>query len=166
MIKRIMFSFFVLASLFASYDAVSAPVTRSSSRRKANAGEVSSEFRAGKASKVTATPYKSVRTTPVQTGEFKVDLVVITFPDCEQPESLTQVRDALSSLSGGFTIADYDLPSALLAAAIIAAVTFVICMGGLYIGRKAGTKLAGKAGILGGSILIFIGLEIFITSWF
>jgi putative Mn2+ efflux pump MntP len=39
-------------------------------------------------------------------------------------------------------------------------------MGGLYIGRKAGTRLAGKAGILGGAILIFIGLEIFITSWF
>jgi len=38
-------------------------------------------------------------------------------------------------------------------------------MGGLVIGRKAGTKLAGKAGILGGMILIFIGLEIFITSW-
>ena len=37
---------------------------------------------------------------------------------------------------------------------------------GLMIGRKAGTKLAGKAGILGGSILIFIGLEIFITSFF
>ena len=34
------------------------------------------------------------------------------------------------------------------------------------IGKKAGTRLAGKAGIFGGSILIFIGLEIFITSWF
>ena len=76
------------------------------------------------------------------------------------------VATSIDALSVGFTIADYDLPSALLAAAIIAAVTFVICMGGLYIGRKAGTKLAGKAGILGGSILIFIGLEIFITSWF
>ena len=31
-------------------------------------------------------------------------------------------------------------------------------------GRKAGTKLAGKAGILGGVILIAIGIEIFITA--
>ncbi len=76
------------------------------------------------------------------------------------------VATSIDALSVGFTIADYDLPSALLAAGIIAAVTFVICMGGLVIGRKAGTKLAGKAGILGGAILIFIGLEIFITSWF
>ena len=75
------------------------------------------------------------------------------------------VATSIDALSVGFTIADYDLPSALLAAGIIAAVTFVICMGGLVIGRKAGTKLAGKAGLLGGMILIFIGLEIFITSW-
>ena len=75
------------------------------------------------------------------------------------------VATSIDALSVGFTIADYDLPSALLAAGIIAAMTFVICMGGLVIGRKAGMKLAGKAGILGGTILIFIGLEIFITSW-
>ena len=44
--------------------------------------------------------------------------------------------------------------------------SFFICYAGLGIGKKAGTKLADKAGILGGSILIFIGLEIFITSFF
>ena len=36
---------------------------------------------------------------------------------------------------------------------------------GILIGKKAGTKLAGKAGIFGGAILIFIGLEIFISSF-
>ena len=51
-------------------------------------------------------------------------------------------------------------------AAIIAVVTFFICFGGIAIGKKAGTKLAGKAGILGGAILIFIGIEIFVTSFF
>jgi len=45
-------------------------------------------------------------------------------------------------------------------------VTFFICFAGLFIGKKAGTHLAGKAGILGGVILLFIGLEIFITSFF
>ena len=55
---------------------------------------------------------------------------------------------------------------ALVAASLIATVTFGICLAGLYIGKKAGTKLAGKAGIFGGIILIVIGLEIFITSWF
>ena len=73
---------------------------------------------------------------------------------------------SIDALSVGFTIADYDFVSALLAALIIAAVTFFICMGGLVIGRTAGTRLAGRAGILGGTILIFIGIEIFVTNLF
>ena len=53
-----------------------------------------------------------------------------------------------------------------IAALIIAVVTFVICVAGVAIGKKAGTKLAGKAGLLGGIILILIGLEILISSFF
>ena len=75
------------------------------------------------------------------------------------------VATSIDALSVGFTIAEYDVFSAVLAALIIAVVTFFICMAGLAIGKKAGTKLAGKASVLGGDILIFIGLEIFITSW-
>lgn len=37
---------------------------------------------------------------------------------------------------------------------------------GLAIGKKFGTKYAGKAGILGGVILIVIGIEIFVTGVF
>ena len=76
------------------------------------------------------------------------------------------VATSIDALSVGFTIADYLLPMALLCAAIIAAVTFVICLAGVLIGKKAGTCFSGKAGIVGGAILLFIGLEIFITSWF
>ncbi len=79
---------------------------------------------------------------------------------------LQGVATSIDALSVGFTIADYDLFSAMIAVLLIAAVTFIICFMGLAIGKKAGTKLAGKAGILGGAILIFIGLEIFITSFF
>ena len=79
---------------------------------------------------------------------------------------LQGVATSIDALSVGFTIADYDFFSALLAALIIAAVTFFICMGGLVIGRTAGTRLAGKAGILGGTILIFIGIEIFVANLF
>ena len=75
------------------------------------------------------------------------------------------VATSIDALSVGFTIADYDLFSAMLAAFLIAAVTFVICFAGVVIGKKVGTKIAGKAGILGGVILIAIGLEIFITSF-
>ncbi|MBR4953397.1 MAG: manganese efflux pump [Oscillospiraceae bacterium] len=75
------------------------------------------------------------------------------------------VATSIDALSVGFTIADYNLLQALVACLLIGVVTFFICYAGLAIGKKAGTKLAGKAGILGGCILIFIGLEIFITSW-
>ena len=76
------------------------------------------------------------------------------------------VATSIDALSVGFTIADHDLIEAVLACLLIGAVTFFICFAGILIGKKAGTKLAGKAGILGGAILVFIGLEIFITSWF
>ena len=75
------------------------------------------------------------------------------------------VATSIDALSVGFTIADYHFAEALLACVLIGIVTFFICFAGLAIGKKAGTKLAGKAGIFGGAILIFIGLEIFITSF-
>ena len=76
------------------------------------------------------------------------------------------VATSIDALSVGFTIAEYSFFYALLAVLIISVVTFFICFAGILIGKKFGTKLAGKAGILGGVILIFIGLEIFISSWF
>lgn len=75
------------------------------------------------------------------------------------------IATSIDALSVGFTIADYSLWEALLACLLIGFVTFFICFAGILIGKKAGTKLAGKAGIFGGAILIFIGLEIFITSF-
>ena len=75
------------------------------------------------------------------------------------------IATSIDALSVGFTIAEYDWFAALVSAVIIALVTFIICMFGLFIGKKVGTKLAGKAGILGGVILICIGIEIFITSF-
>ena len=76
------------------------------------------------------------------------------------------VATSIDALSVGFTIADYDFVSAVFSALLIAVVTFIICLCGIEIGKKVGTRLAGKAGIFGGVILILIGLEIFITSFF
>jgi len=76
------------------------------------------------------------------------------------------IATSIDALSVGFTIAEYGVFEALLACLLIGAVTFGICFGGIFIGKKAGTRLSGKAGILGGAILIFIGLEIFISSFF
>ena len=74
------------------------------------------------------------------------------------------IATSIDALSVGFTISDYNWMEALLACLLIGTITFFICYAGLGIGKKAGTKLAGKAGILGGVILILIGLEIFITG--
>lgn len=76
------------------------------------------------------------------------------------------IATSIDALSVGFTISEYGFIMALVSALIIAAVTFVICMAGVIIGKKFGTKLANKASILGGVILIVIGLEIFITGVF
>ena len=71
------------------------------------------------------------------------------------------VATSIDALSVGFTIEGYGFASALTASLIIGAVTFVICIGGVEIGKAFGTKLSNKAQILGGVILIFIGVRIF-----
>ena len=76
------------------------------------------------------------------------------------------VATSIDALSVGFTISEYGWLMALVCSLIIATVTFFICIAGLRIGKKFGTKLAGKASILGGIILIGIGLEIFLTGIF
>lgn len=79
---------------------------------------------------------------------------------------LQGIATSIDALSVGFTIAEYRWPAALTESLIIGAVTFGICMAGLRIGKLFGMKLAGKASILGGVILIGIGIEIFITGIF
>ena len=76
------------------------------------------------------------------------------------------VATSIDALSVGFTIAEYRAAQAFAASLIIAAVTFVICVAGLRIGQRFGTRLAGKASILGGVILIAIGIEIFVKGIF
>ena len=71
---------------------------------------------------------------------------------------------SIDALSVGFTISDYNFIDAFISAIIIASVTFVICFAGICIGKKFGTHLSNKASVFGGAILIFIGIEIFITG--
>lgn len=76
------------------------------------------------------------------------------------------IATSIDALSVGFTVADYNFFKALVCVLIISAVTFVICLSGLLIGKKFGNILANKASILGGIILIAIGIEIFVTGIF
>ena len=74
---------------------------------------------------------------------------------------LQGVATSIDALSVGFTIAEYDWLMAFVCCLVIAVVTFILCSLGLLLGKKFGTKLSGKASILGGAILIFIGIKIF-----
>ena len=89
---------------------------------------------------------------------------------CEADQPLTYrllavqgVATSIDALSTGFAIADYHWVMALAASAIIAVVTFAVCVVGVKIGKRVGMKLAKRASILGGVILILIGAEILVT---
>ena len=98
-----------------------------------------------------------------QPGEEAIEeRVVLTFATL----ILQGIATSIDALSVGFTIADYGLLMAFVASMIIAAVTFIICMAGLLIGKRAGQHLSSKATILGGIILILIGIEIFVKGIF
>lgn len=79
---------------------------------------------------------------------------------------LQGVATSIDALSVGFTTAEYSALAAFLSSLIIGVVTLVICIGGLVFGKKLGEKFSDKATIIGGLILIGIGLEIFIKSFF
>ena len=70
------------------------------------------------------------------------------------------VATSIDALSVGFTIATYTALTAFVSSMIIGVVTLFICIAGLLIGKRIGTRLAGKASIVGGIILIGIGIEI------
>lgn len=74
------------------------------------------------------------------------------------------IATSIDALSVGFTIADYGFVMALVCSLLIAGVTFIICIGGLILGKRFGTRLSNKASILGGVILIGIGIEIFLNG--
>lgn len=76
------------------------------------------------------------------------------------------IATSIDALTVGFTIADYHYSYALISVAIIGIVTFLICLVGVFIGKKLGLNLGDRAQIFGGIILVIIGIEIFIKGVF
>lgn len=74
---------------------------------------------------------------------------------------LQGIATSIDALSVGLTISHLTFLEALLESGIIAALTLLICAAGIILGKKFGTKLAGKAAILGGAVLVAIGFKIF-----
>jgi putative Mn2+ efflux pump MntP len=77
------------------------------------------------------------------------------------------IATSIDAMSGGVTMATdrYLFTDVLVSVAIISAMTFAICVAGIYIGKVFGTKLANKASLFGGSILILIGIIILAKSF-
>jgi putative Mn2+ efflux pump MntP len=69
------------------------------------------------------------------------------------------VATSIDALAVGISFAFLDV-DVLAAAGLIALVTFVVCLAGVYVGSRAGARLRGPAEVAGGLVLIAIGLRI------
>lgn len=77
---------------------------------------------------------------------------------------LQGIATSIDALSAGLTMADYRLMESLAASALIGAITFAICIAGIFLGRKFGKMLKNRALIVGGAILIVIGIKILVEA--
>lgn len=76
------------------------------------------------------------------------------------------IATSIDALSVGLDIGHYNFTEALVCALVIAALTFIICMFGVWAGKKFGNMLSSKATVFGGVILVCIGIYIFIKGVF
>ena len=74
------------------------------------------------------------------------------------------IATSIDALSVGFTLSGYGSLRAFAASAVIASVTFIICTGGVFLGKKIGKRFMHIAPVIGGVILILVGAEILISS--
>jgi putative Mn2+ efflux pump MntP len=77
---------------------------------------------------------------------------------------LQGIATSIDALSVGLDIGEYHFIKAFVCALIIAIVTFIICMFGVWAGKKFGNMLSSKATVFGGVILVLIGIYIFIKG--
>ena len=74
------------------------------------------------------------------------------------------IATSIDALTVGLDIGEYYFVEALVCAIVIAIVTFIICMFGVWAGKKFGNMLSSKATVFGGVILVCIGIYIFIKG--
>ena len=84
--------------------------------------------------------------------------------DCCKPFRIKEIfvmaiATSIDAAAAGIALA-MDGANIWLNISFIGIVTFLMCIGGVFIGNKFGTKLKDKASILGGIILILLGLKI------
>ena len=75
------------------------------------------------------------------------------------------IATSFDALSVGVVLGDLEMYKAMISFALIGIITMLMCILAICIGKKFGTIFSSKAGIVGGSILILIGFEIFFSNW-
>ena len=75
---------------------------------------------------------------------------------------IQSVATSIDALTVGLVYIGKSAVETYVTFALIAVITFGVCVGGVFIGQKFGDKLKSKSGILGGLILIAIGLKLLI----
>lgn len=76
------------------------------------------------------------------------------------------IATSIDALSVGVSFSSKTLLEVIISIIVIGVITFILCFISVFIGKKIGNKLGHIAKIIGGIILIFIGIEIFITGFF
>ena len=74
------------------------------------------------------------------------------------------IATSIDALTVGLDIGEYRFIEALICVLVIALVTFIVCMFGVWAGKKFGNMLSNKATVFGGVILVCIGIYIFIKG--
>ena len=74
------------------------------------------------------------------------------------------VATSIDALAVGITFSFETELNIFFAAAVIGAITFIVCVGGVYTGHRFGAKFKSKAAIAGGIILILLGIKILIEG--
>jgi len=74
------------------------------------------------------------------------------------------IATSIDALAVGLTLVNNTLPQTLLCVLIISLITFTLSYLGVILGRKIGNKITKFANLVAGIILIYIGIQIFISS--
>lgn len=112
-------------------------------------------------------------------GAIGVNMLTDTYKEWKNPEDVCSIQNiftlrnlimqgiatSIDALAAGVSIAVLDI-NILPAALTIGFTTFLLCLIGVYIGKKFGTMLGLRAKLLGGMVLILLGLKIFVQNQF
>ncbi len=107
-----------------------------------------------------------------------INMIVEAIKERKQPEALCPVRNvytaknlllqglatSIDALAVGVSYAALQV-NIFFAAILIAAVTFLCCALGVYIGRRFGNLLGIRARLIGGILLLLIGFRIFLEHF-